>query len=41
MHCLCSFDLIVTSDTVYRTKNYEDLHEVFDRFLADSAEARV
>lgn len=36
-----SFDLILTSDTVYRIKNYDNLLSIFDRLLSRDNESRV
>ena len=39
---LCfSFSLILTSDTVYRTKNFECLHRAFDRLLDHESDSRM
>ncbi|CAD5215136.1 unnamed protein product [Bursaphelenchus okinawaensis] len=36
-----SFDLIVTSDTVYRVKNFGHLHGIFEKYLQKSKDAKV
>ncbi|CAD5220936.1 unnamed protein product [Bursaphelenchus xylophilus] len=36
-----SFDLIVSSDTVYRIKNFENLHLVFQRYLKKTKDASI
>lgn len=35
------FDLILTSDTVYRIKNYDHLHNVFEKYLTKEGQVYV